>query len=133
MRSTRFVLAATLLALGFTATPLPAHHSPSAIFEMTKKYTLTGTLTTVNWVNPHIVLLVDADNAGTAEKWRFETNPPAWFKSVGVSRADVAKSIGQPVTIEYVRARDGSTFGYMYKIKLSDGTSLELTSPETNK
>jgi hypothetical protein len=121
----RFTLAALLLLA--IAVPVWAHHSPSAIFDMNKKYSLTGTLTTLNWVNPHIVMFIDAENG---EKWRFETNPPAWFKSVGVSRADFSKSIGQTVTVDCVRARDGSTYGYLYKIKLADGTSLELASPE---
>jgi len=103
-----------------------AHHSPSAIFDMSKKFTLTGTVTKVEWVNPHIVVYMDAKETG--EAWQLESNPPAWFRRVGVGRADFAKAIGQTVTIEGVRAKDGSLYGYLQKITMPDGTALELAN-----
>lgn len=106
------------------------HHSPSAEFDMTKKITLTGTLTQVDWINPHIkVAMTVKSEAGKVENWGFESNPPAWFRRVGVNRADLAKAIGQTVKVEGVRAKDGSLYGYLQKIILPDGTSLELVSP----
>jgi hypothetical protein len=106
-----------------------AHHSPSAEFDMTKRITVTGTLTKVDWINPHITLAMDVKNeSGKVESWSFESNPPAWFRRVGVNRNDLAKAIGQTVTAEGVRSKDGSPFGYMQKITLADGTSLELAS-----
>ena len=59
----------------------------------------------------------------------FESNPPAWFRRVGVSRADFAKAIGQTVTVESNRAKDGSLYGYLLKITYADGNSLELVVP----
>ncbi len=103
-----------------------AHHSPSAIFDMSKKFTLTGTLTKVEWVNPHIVVYMDAKDGG--QSWQLESNPPAWFRRVGVSRTDFAKAIGQTVTIEGVRAKDGSFYAYLQKITMPDGTALELAN-----
>jgi uncharacterized protein YfiM (DUF2279 family) len=103
-----------------------AHHSPSAEFNMEKQFTLTGTLTKVDWINPHIMIYVDAKG----EDWRYESNPPAWFRRVGVGRADFASAIGKEVTIQGVRARDGSRFGYMFKITLADGRTLELVNEE---
>ncbi|HEY1242122.1 MAG TPA: DUF6152 family protein [Bryobacteraceae bacterium] len=106
------------------------HHSPSAEFDMTKRITLTGTLTQVDWINPHIKVAMEVKSeAGKVENWGFESNPPAWFRRVGVSRADLAKAIGQTVKVEGVRAKDGSFYGYLQKIMLPDGTSLELVSP----
>lgn len=97
---------------------------------MTKKITLTGTLTQVDWINPHIkVAMAVKSEAGKVENWGFESNPPAWFRRVGVNRADLAKAIGQTVKVEGVRAKDGSLYGYLQKIILPDGTSLELVSP----
>src|SRR5580704_4983611 len=59
------------------AGPLWAHHSPSAEFDMTKRFVLTGTLTKVDWINPHIVVNIDAKaDGGKVENWRFESNPP---------------------------------------------------------
>ena len=60
------------------------------------------------------------------DRWTFESNPPSWYRSVGLARADFAQAIGQTVTVEALRRRDGSLFGYMRKITLPDRTSLEL-------
>jgi hypothetical protein len=109
------------------AASLDAHHSPSAIFDMTKHIVVTGTLTRVDWINPHIMLAMEArGEGGKVEQWTFQSNPPSWYKSVGLARADFAKAIGQTITVEAVKARDGSLYGYMDKIKLPDGTTLEL-------
>ena len=115
-----------ILALLSTAS-VQAHHSPSAIFDMSKHVSVTGTLTRIDWINPHIVLAVEAKGeGGRVEQWTFQSNPPSWYKSVGLARADFAKAIGQTITVQAVKARDGSLYGYMDKIKLPDGTSYEL-------
>lgn len=125
----------TILAVGtgvfvvVAVASLGAHHSPSAIFDMTKRIAVTGTLSKIDWVNPHIVIAMDAKgDGGKVDHWTFESNPPSWYRSVGLARADFAKAIGQMVTVEAVRARDGSLYGYMQKISLPDGTSLELVN-----
>jgi hypothetical protein len=114
------------LALVIMAGSAVAHHAPSAIFDMRKKVSMTGMLTEVNWVNPHIVVLVDVKKDGATESWKFESNPPAWFRQVGVSRNDFAKGLGQQVTVEAVIAIDGSKYGYMQKVTMPDGTVMEL-------
>ncbi|HEV3329353.1 MAG TPA: DUF6152 family protein [Bryobacteraceae bacterium] len=123
----RAFLACTVL---FAAGALWAHHSPSAIFDMSKKFVLTGMVTKVDWVNPHIVVYVEAKGEdGKVQAWTFESNPPAWFRRVGVARADFAKAIGQTVTVESVRAKDGTLYGYLQKITFPDGNFLELANP----
>ena len=74
----RFRRALTVFAIGFAiffaAGSLWAHHSPSAEFDMTKRFTLIGTLTKVDWMNPHIVVNIDArGDGGKVESWRFES------------------------------------------------------------
>jgi len=104
-----------------------AHHSPSAIFDMAKPISVTGTLTKVEWINPHIVILMEAKGAGgKVENWRFESNPPSWYRRVGLSRADLAQAIGQTITVGGVRARNGAPYGYMLKMQLPDRRTLEL-------
>ena len=120
--------AAFIIFTALSAASLQAHHTPSAIFDMSKRVSVTGTLTRVDWVNPHIVLAMEANEGGKVEQWRLESNPPSWYKSVGLARADLAKAIGQHITIECVKARDGSLYGYMQKIRLPDGTSYELVN-----
>jgi hypothetical protein len=120
---------ALVLALFAASESAWAHHSPSAIFDMDHKLTLTGLCTSVDWVNPHIILHMDVkDNAGKVTNWTFESNPPAWFKKAGVTRQDVVKATGQTVTIEGLRAKDGSSYGYFLKITFADGSSVEWNS-----
>ena len=126
----RIFLAAPLLAV-LAAGSLWAHHSPTAVFDMAKPLMVKGTLTKVDWFNPHISVYVESKGAdGSTENWKFESNPPSWFKNVGVSRADFAKFIGQPITAGGVPARDGSRYGYMFKVTFPDGNSLELQLKE---
>jgi hypothetical protein len=121
-----FAVLLTLVGLLLTGS-LSAHHSPSAVFDMSKPFVLKGTLTKVDWVNPHIVVFIDAIGAnGSTESWKFESNPPSWFRHVNLRRADFAKAIGQGVTIGGVRARDGSNYGYMRQFTLPNGDSIEL-------
>lgn len=104
-----------------------AHHSPSAIFDMKKKVSLKGTVTKVDWVNPHIVMFMDAKgDDGNVVNWKFESNPPRWFTKVGVNRADFAAAIGQTVTVEIVAAIDGSKYGYLQKITFPNGNQISL-------
>ena len=120
-----FIVFATL----FAAASLWAHHSPSAVFDMSKKFTVSGTLTKLDWINPHIVVALDAKaDDGKVQTWKLESNPPSWFRRVGVNRSDFAKAVGQTVTVDAVRAKDGSLYGYMQKLTLADGTSWELVS-----
>lgn len=115
------------LALLFAAGRVCAHHSPSAVFDMSKQFTLTGTLTKVEWINPHIVVYLDAKKEdGSVENWKFESNPPSWFRRVSLGRDDFAKAIGQTVTVDGVRAKAGGLYGYLLKITFPDGNSLEL-------
>ena len=121
------ILGSTLLAAGTAK----AHHSPSSIFNMAEKISLTGTLTQVDWVNPHIAVYIDVkkpDGSGV-ENWKFESAPPSWLKRVGVNSADFKKAIGQSVTVEGNRARDGSPYGFLQKITFADGNSLAMVSP----
>ena len=133
MRTT--TAAAGVFLFTLVASPsLQAHHSPSAIFDMSKHIAVSGTLTRIDWINPHIVLAMEAKDAGgKVEQWTFQSNPPSWYKSVGLARADFAKAIGQQITVEAVKARDGSLYGYMDKIKLPDGTTYELLNSNEPK
>ena len=117
------IIFATLFAVG----SLSAHHGLTAIFDNSKKLTLTGTLTEVDWQNPHIVVLIESKkDDGSVEMWKLESNPPAWFKRLGITRNDFAKAIGTTITVEGLRAKDGSPYGYLQKVTFSEGNSLEL-------
>ena len=109
------------------AVSLLAHHATTTVFDITKKVTITGTLTQVDWVNPHIAMFIEA-KSGSAEtrSWRIETNPPAWFQRINLERQNFAKAIGQTVVVEANPAKDGTPYGFLMNIKFEDGTSVEV-------
>jgi len=119
------------IAMLIPSVSLLAHHSPSAIFDMKKKVSIKGTVTKVDWVNPHIVVYMDAKgDDGNVENWKFESNPPRWFTKVGVTRADFAAAIGQTVTVEIVKAIDGSKYGYLQQITFPNGNLISLVEDQ---
>lgn len=119
------------LAIFFLAGFAWAHHSPSSIFDMTKPFTLTGTLTQVEWVNPHIAIYIDAKKADGSgvENWKWESAPPAFLRRVGVTSGQFKNAVGQTVSASGFRAKDGSLYGFLTKITFADGTSLEMVAP----
>ncbi|MGH9255661.1 MAG: DUF6152 family protein [Vicinamibacterales bacterium] len=124
----RFSLGLTWALVVLAGLSPAAHHSFSAGFDLSHKFTVTGTLTKIDWRNPHIQLFVDVKNAqGQPEAWVIESMPPSFFRdrSVG-SRADLDNAIGKTLTIEGVRARDGSPSGIAEKITLPDGRSATV-------
>ena len=131
MKHRLYSLFAGLALLLPGAALLLAHHSPSAIFDMKKPMSLNGTLTKVDWVNPHIVVFMDMKNAdGTVTNWKFESNPPRWFTKVGVTRADFAQAVGQQVKVGVVTAIDGSKYGYLREIEFANGSKFALDESE---
>lgn len=127
MKPMLFVSVLALLSL-LVPHPSRAHHSTSAEFDLTRTVTLSGTLTKIDWTNPHIMVDVSVDRAdGQNEAWRFESGPPRWFDSAGVSRTDLTRAIGETVTVEAAPAlKEGSPFGYLQKVTFADGVVLDV-------
>jgi hypothetical protein len=117
-----------LVALGITllTATAPAHHNMSAIFDFNDRVTLGGTLTKLDWRNPHIEIVVDAKRDGQIEGWRAEGPAPIWFRSRDTTKEDFEKAVGKPVTLEVSRARDGSRWGLLRNITLPGGKALSL-------
>src|SRR6202521_6215806 len=89
------------------ATPIFAHHSETAEYDATKPVKVTGTISKVEWMNPHIWFYVDVkDENGKITTWGFSGAPPGMLLRRGITK-DVLK-IGSVVNIEGSRARDGS-------------------------
>jgi len=116
-----------VLGIALLTTTASAHHNMSAIFDFNDRVTLSGTLTALDWRNPHIEIRMDAkrDN-GQMEAWKAEGPSPIWFKSRDTSKADFEKALGKPVKMEVSRARDGSTWGLLRSITLPDGKVINL-------
>ena len=99
-----------------------AHHNMSAVFDFNDRVTLSGTLTKIDWRNPHIELVVDAKGAGDqVQTWSLEGPPPSFFRARDINKSDVETALGKTVTAEASRARDGSRSGLLRVMTLPDG------------
>jgi hypothetical protein len=104
-----------------------AHHNMSAIFDFNDRVTLSGTLTKLDWRNPHIEIGVDAKReSGQVEAWKAEGPTPVFFRGRDTTKADFEKALGKPVKLEVSRARDGSNWGLLRNITLLDGKVVNL-------
>jgi hypothetical protein len=96
-----------IIGLILSAVPVLAHHSFAAEYE-SKEVTLTGTITKVEWTNPHIYFYIDVkDPGGNVVNYAVEGYPPNTLKRTGFTRDDL--KIGDMVTITAYPAKDSST------------------------
>ncbi len=104
-----------------------AHHNMSAAFDLNQRFTETGTLTKLDWRNPHIYVSVEVTSEeGQVATWQFEGPSPSSFRARAIDKSDFVDSIDQTVTVEASRARDGSLSGLIRQITLADGTVVPL-------
>jgi len=121
---------ALTLGLLFAITPfLQAHHSFAAEYDSNQPVKVTGTVTRVDWQNPHIWFFVDVkDQQGKVTSWGFSGGPPGVLQRRGISR-DSLKA-GDVVVVEGFRARDGSNNASGGKVTFADGRSVFTASNE---
>jgi hypothetical protein len=96
-----------ILMVALTATTF-AHHSILAEFDSTKPVTLTGTVTNVDWMNPHTYVFVDVNDRseGKPRTWACELASPAELARRGFTRESL--KVGMSVRVTGTRAKDGS-------------------------
>ncbi len=121
MNATRFfVISAFLTAAAHTVS---AHHSFAAEFDATKPITLKGTVTKLEWANPHIWVYLDVkDTQGSLQHWQCEGGPPNTLTRNGWSVNSLKAA--DEVTIDGVLAKDGSKTCNARMVKLPDGRSV---------
>src|SRR5262245_44554612 len=101
------VLGALGVFLVGTAVSLRAHHAFSAEFDANKPLTFKGTISKMEWTNPHVWLHLDVKTKeGKTETWAFEAGTPNVLFRRGVTKESV--KIGMEVTVDGYRAKDGS-------------------------
>jgi hypothetical protein len=108
--------------------PADAHHSMAAVFDFSQRISVTGTLTSVDWRNPHIYLYVEATNdEDETGSWAFEGPSPVVFRNMeAAGKEDFESAVGASVVVDASLARDGSMTGLIRTIEFPDGRRITL-------
>ena len=127
-----FVSAIALFALGATAAPGFAHHSFAGEFDVEKPIKLQGTITRVEWINPHAWIHIDVKKAdGTVESWAIEGGTPNTLYRRGITRDSI--KAGMVINVDGYLARDGSKKANGRDLTLPDGRKLFLSGAGANE
>lgn len=114
------------LALGLAslclvaAVPVAAHHSFAAEFDGTKVIRLKGTLTKIEWTNPHSYFYIDVkDESGKVINWGCEAGAPGALSRRGFRKGDI--KLGDTLVVDGYLAKDGSNIVDARRVTLPDG------------
>jgi hypothetical protein len=127
----RMRLVAIVLCVGISVTvPLLSHHAFSSEFDANKPVKLKGTVSRIEWINPHTWIHVDVkETDGKITKWMVEGGSPNALIRRGVT-AQLLK-VGMEVMVDGYQAKDGSARANGRDITLADGRKLSVSSPGT--
>jgi hypothetical protein len=125
----------TFAILGVTgvllaAAPLLAHHSFAAEYDAKKPIELKGTITKVDWMNPHVYFYIDVkDDSGKIANWAFEMGPPRLLERGGWKKSTMKE--GDEVIVNGTLAKDGGKHGNARSVTLANtGQKLGGASSE---
>ena len=124
MRKNLHVFLAACLIVVFSAASLLAHHSAAAAYDVGKHITLKGTVSKLEWKNPHIFYYIDVrDESGKMQTWAVEGSTPNQLYRAGWRKKDL--NIGDQVTLkDSSPARNGTLKTYGGKLTLADGRTV---------
>ncbi|PYS53843.1 MAG: hypothetical protein DMG13_10830 [Acidobacteria bacterium] len=112
-----------LLSLSMFVAPLFAHHGRGATYDMKKRVTLKGTVSRVDWRNPHVVIFMDVkDETGKVVTWGFENAGVSQLAQEGYNRNTL--KVGQEITAIVNPAVNGAATGIVVKVVLADGSEI---------
>lgn len=117
-----------IVGLLFSAAAVFAHHAFNAEYDASKAVRWTGTVTKVEWMNPHARFYVDVkDESGTVANWNFELGSPLQLRRQGWSRDSLKP--GDQIAVEGYPAKDGAKMASAKEVTLADGHTVFGEAP----
>jgi len=128
----KLMIAITAVAMMAGAASVMAHHSFAAEFDANKPVKLTGTVTKIEWMNPHAYFYIDVkDASGTVESWGLEMGSPNGLMRQGWTRNSL--KVGDEVSVDGSMAKDGSKIANARTVTLAGGTRLFAASSQPSQ
>ena len=123
MKARLLTVIAAAVVLLVVSVQLSAHHG-TASYDTSKTATVKGTVTDFQFVNPHVLVFLDAkDDKGNVQKWQGELTSPNHLARNGWTKSSLKP--GDEVTLAGFPAKSGVTSLWITKVLLADGTSLD--------
>ena len=119
----------SVLSVVAICAPAYAHHSFAAEYDGTKAVKLTGAITKVDWSNPHVYFYIDVeDEKGNVTNWSMEMGAPGALRGRGWDKNTL--KIGEVVTVEGSRAKDGGNHANARSVTTAEGKQLGAASSQ---
>ena len=120
-------VAAVVPLLVLAVAPASAHHAFAAEFDAKRPIKLQGTVTKMEWINPHAWIHIDVKKTdGTVEEWMIEAGTPNTLLRRGLTRDSLKK--GTEIVVDGYQSKDGSLRANGRDVTLPDGKTLFLGS-----
>ena len=101
------------------AFPASAHHSFAAQYDRNKTITLKGSVTKLDWINPHAFIFMDVKEGEKVTKWEVELGAPAMLMRNGWTRYSIKP--GDVISVQGSLAKDGSNLANASSVTTADG------------
>jgi hypothetical protein len=124
--------ALVMLAAAMAADSAFAHHSVPGTFDVEKTVAIKGTISKIDWINPHIYIYVDVkDPAGTVTTWKVETLPTNHMRRAGVTKEQIwQEAKAGEVTVHMYPAHLNKSAGFLLRLTFPEGHFMHLYGEE---